>query len=109
MSTETATQKQEDNPLIESKSKSHICKTITWSTGYLCFSLVFNLLNSLIYSVLYPEILKNIAKKDEYMSAFSVINFVTTLASAVLLPLMGSIVDCLKWIKVSLVIIEKKN
>lgn len=37
------------------------------------------------------------------MSAFSVINFVTTLASAILLPFMGSIVDCLKWIKVSLV------
>jgi hypothetical protein len=50
--------------------------------GWVSFSLVFNIMNTIVYSTLYPKVLESIAPADKYMSAFSTINFVTTLLSA---------------------------
>lgn len=72
--------------------------------GWLSFSIVFNVLNTIVFAALYPKILEHITPdKKSYSTAFSIINTVTTLLSAIALPTYGSLVDCLNWIKPSLI------
>src|SRR5690349_14702550 len=85
------------------KGRGRDWRVLREGIGYLSFSIVFNVLNTIVYSALYPKILEHITTdKKSYSTAFSIINTVTTLASAVALPLYGSLVDCLQWIKPSL-------
>jgi len=74
------------------------------AVGWLSFSVVFNLLNTIVYSALFPKILEGVTTdKNSYATAFSVINFISTLASAILLPLIGSVVDQLNLLKPCLI------
>lgn len=76
-----------------------------FSVGWLSFSLVFNILNTIIFSALYPKLLENIVGNDKSLSTyFSIINFITTLLSAIILPILGGFVDQAKLIKWSLII-----
>jgi len=59
--------------------------------GYISFAIVFNVLNTIIYGTLYPKILEYITPK--YAQVFSNTNLSTTLFSALLLPIIGSIAD----------------
>lgn len=78
-----------------------------FSVGWLSFSIVFNILNTIIFSALYPKLLENIVGNDKSLSSyFSVINFITTLLSAVILPILGGFVDQAKTIKWSLIIAQ---
>jgi hypothetical protein len=82
-------------------------RVILEGVGWLSFSVVFNVLNTIVYAALYPKILEHITPdKKSYSTAFSIINTVTTLASAVALPTYGSLVDCLNWIKPSLIVTQ---
>src|SRR3989338_6780242 len=82
-------------------------KIIREGVGWLSFSVVFNVLNTIVFAALYPKILEHITPdKKSYSTAFSIINTVTTLASAVALPTHGSLVDCLNWIKPSLIVTQ---
>jgi len=66
-------------------------------TGWIAFSIAFNILNSIVYATLFPEILHNL---DEGFDAeFSMVNVITTLASSVILPFAGSVVDQLHTLK----------
>ena len=82
----------------------HVVKS---SIGWLAFSIVFNVLNTIVYTALYPKILHNVVSNGggvDYSTAFSITNTLTTLASALSLPILGSIVDNLKWIRASMVV-----
>jgi len=57
------------------------------ATGWIAFSLVFNIMNTIVFSTLYPKVLEGIAPKEKYIQAFSTINFCTTLASAGMMQL----------------------
>ncbi|KAG2379016.1 hypothetical protein C9374_007654 [Naegleria lovaniensis] len=76
------------------------------SIGWLAFSIVFNVLNTIVYSALYPKILHNVSVNggSDYSTAFSITNTVTTLASALSLPILGSLVDNMKIIRASMMV-----
>ena len=62
-------------------------------------------LNTIVYSALFPKILEAVTSdRQAYATAFSVINFITTLASAFALPMIGSLVDQFSLVKVSLLV-----
>ncbi|KAL9648092.1 hypothetical protein ABK040_007458 [Willaertia magna] len=109
MSTEqdvTFSVKNEEVSYSFKKSFSSYLNLIFASIGWLTFSIVFNVLNTIVYSALYPMILNDAASKESYSTAFSITNTVTTLASAICLPVLGSILDHLHIIKPSLLITQ---
>jgi MFS-type transporter involved in bile tolerance (Atg22 family) len=81
---------------------------ILQATGYLSFSIIFNVLNTIVFSALYPKILEHITHGDKkrYSTAFSNINFVTTLFSAITLPFIGSWMDCAHTMKKTLLVTQ---
>lgn len=76
--------------------------------GYLSYSIVFNVLNTVVFSALYPKILEKITGDDKkrYNTAFSNINFITTLLSAITLPFIGSWVDCANAMKHTMLVTQ---
>ncbi|KAJ4459685.1 putative major facilitator superfamily permease [Paratrimastix pyriformis] len=66
-------------------------------TGWVAFSTAFNILNTVVYGTLFPEILHNL--DAGFSKEFSIVNVITTLASSVILPFVGSVTDQLHTIK----------
>jgi hypothetical protein len=90
-------EQEEEAPLVETPEVTK--KELTplqfgkYAVGWLSFSIVFNILNTIVYSALYPKLLERIVGSDKnFSTAFSIINFITTLLSAIVLPLLGSFV-----------------
>lgn len=90
-------------PISRAQNLFHVVKS---SIGWLAFSIVFNVLNTIVYSALYPKILHNVSVNggSDYSTAFSITNTVTTLASALSLPILGSLVDNMKIIRASMLV-----
>lgn len=91
-----------------SLSKNTSLRLALSAVGYLSYSIVFNVLNTIVYSALYPKILEHITHGDKkrYSTAFSNINFATTLFSAVTLPFIGSWVDSAHAMKQTMIVTQ---
>jgi MFS-type transporter involved in bile tolerance (Atg22 family) len=81
-------------------------KKILYSIGWLSYSFVFNTMNSIVYAALFPKILRGSTTEEKFLTGFTTTNTITTLFSALTLPMLGTITDQLKLIKLSLVIIK---
>ena len=92
-------------PAVNTEQQKPFGLLLQDAVGWLSFSVVFNLLNTIVYSALFPKILEGVTTdKNSYATAFSIINFISTLASAILLPLIGSVVDQLNLLKPCLIV-----
>lgn len=91
-----------------STAQSNKRTVVLHAVGYLSYSVVFNVLNTIVYSALYPKILEHITHGDKkrYTTAFSNINFATTLFSAVTLPFIGSWVDSASAMKQTMLVTQ---
>jgi MFS-type transporter involved in bile tolerance (Atg22 family) len=93
---------------MNNRQKQGRFRFILNATGYLSYSIVFNVLNTIVFSALYPKILEHITHGDKkrYNTAFSNINFITTLFSAVTLPFIGSWVDTAHTMKPTMLVTQ---
>ena len=71
--------------------------------GWTSFSVVWNTLNTVVYSAIYPKMLEN-SNPDNHTQLFATNNTITTIISALMLPIVGSIVDQKKAIKSTLAV-----
>ncbi|KAH3745932.1 major facilitator superfamily permease [Pelomyxa schiedti] len=82
-------------PLVEKpRAMRHFKRSVF---GWLCFGLVWNILNTAVFATLYPKILQTI--DENYVSDFSTANMITTLLSSFLLPPLGSLADQMKQVR----------
>lgn len=79
--------------------------TFVQATGWLSFSIFFNILNTIVYSTLFPKYLNSLTENETSFSiGSSIMNTLTTLLSALVLPFLGSFTDQLNITKHSLIL-----
>ena len=71
--------------------------------GWICFCIAFNILNVVVYSSIYPKMLEN-QQPTSHQKIFSFNNTITTIFSALFIPVLGSFVDELRAIKSTMVL-----
>eukprot|EP01112_Ceratiomyxa_fruticulosa_P012272 TRINITY_DN3389_c0_g1_i6.p1 TRINITY_DN3389_c0_g1~~TRINITY_DN3389_c0_g1_i6.p1 ORF type:complete len:466 (+),score=54.39 TRINITY_DN3389_c0_g1_i6:182-1579(+) len=87
-------------PNTTQQHKVPLIKTIGW----LSFSIIFNVLNTIVYGALVPELLSDVTTNHE--AVFANMSFITTLVSAISLPFIGSILDQLEIVKACLIVCQ---